>query len=43
MLDNAVPGYVWNDAKVLEKDENDEQVVHYRMDVLWAYLGSMTA
>ena len=42
MLDNTVPGYVWNDAKILEKDENDEQVVYYRMDMLWAYLGSMT-
>lgn len=41
-LDNAIPAYVWNDAKVLEKDEDDEPVVYYRMDVLWAYLGSMT-
>ena len=29
-------------AKILEKDENDKQVVYYRMDVQWAYLGSMT-
>ena len=42
MLDNPIPAYVWNDANMLEKDENDEQVVYYRVDMLWAYLGSMT-
>ena len=40
MQDNAIPAQVWNDAKVLERDEDNEQVVNYRMDMLcisWQY------
>lgn len=40
MQDSAIPTYVWDDAKVLVKNEGEEQVVYYRMDVLWAYLAS---
>ena len=40
MLDNAVPSYIWNDAKILEKDENDEQVVYY---IEWMCCGHILA
>ena len=34
----------WEDAKVFEfvKDENDEHLFHYRIDVLWYYISLMT-
>ena len=33
----------WEDAKVLEglKDENDNPLFHYRVDVLWHYIAKM--
>ena len=41
MQDNEIPVYVWDDAKVLEKDEDNVQVINYRIDVLWTYLASV--
>ena len=41
MQDSTIPAHTWNDAKVLEKLEGDEVAEYHRMDVLWAYLGSV--
>jgi len=39
MQDALIPAYVWDEAKVHEKQDSSDEVIEYhRMDILWSYL-----
>ena len=35
--DTLIPSRVWDNAKVLEKEDDEETVEYHRMDILWGY------
>ena len=43
LCDNDFEDVAWKEAKVLEclKDDDGENLFHYRMDALWYYIGNM--
>ena len=42
--EDDIPKLVWDDACVVEKDDDGDEVKkYYRMDVIWGYLSTMKA
>ena len=41
MHESAIPSYIWSDAKVTEKVDDEENHVYFRVDTLWAYLSTV--
>ena len=39
--DTLIPSHVWDSAKVLEKEGDEEIVEYHRMDILWRYLSGV--
>ena len=42
MCDDDISADVWAEAEVVDgKDENENKIVHYRIDVLWHYIAKI--
>ena len=43
MCDNDISTDAWAEVEVVDgKDENENKIVHYRIDVLWHYIAKIT-